>query len=259
MGGIWSGFLDIIRVAFEFFTHLSAGNYVIGIILLTLAVRVVLLPLGITQARSMQKMAKVGPRQRELQQKHKGNPKVLQEEIAKLYKEEGVNPASGCLPLLLQIPVMYGLFDVLRSFKYLAHHGLWIWQNLAVPDHTYVLPVLVAASLLIPLFLLRLQTFRFHHQSLERPLQRCPRRRDYRAFPEHNYVATRYKSIVISLHQRPKAPSDTVAFYRRSRRALSGNADLGFALAHKQNEKDHISVPESMALFENSPEFGPFL
>ncbi len=146
MGGIWSGFLDIIRVAFEFFTHLSAGNYVIGIILLTLAVRVVLLPLGITQARSMQKMAKVGPRQRELQQKHKGNPKVLQEEIAKLYKEEGVNPASGCLPLLLQIPVMYGLFDVLRSFKYLAHHGLWIWQNLAVPDHTYVLPVLVAAS-----------------------------------------------------------------------------------------------------------------
>jgi hypothetical protein len=40
---------------------------------------------------------------------------------------------------------------------------------------------------------------------------------------------------------------------------LSGNADLGFALAHKQNEKDHISVPESMALFENSPEFGPFL
>ncbi|MCL4352548.1 MAG: YidC/Oxa1 family membrane protein insertase [Firmicutes bacterium] len=120
MGGIWSGFLDVIRVAFEFFTHLSGGNYVIGIILLTLAVRVVLLPLGITQARSMQ--------------------------IAKLYKEEGVNPASGCLPLLLQIPVMYGLFDVLRSFKYQAHHGLWIWQNLAVPDHTYVLPVLVAAS-----------------------------------------------------------------------------------------------------------------
>ncbi|MHB1611790.1 MAG: YidC/Oxa1 family membrane protein insertase [Sulfobacillus sp.] len=146
MGGIWSGFLDIIRVAFEAFTHMAGGNYVVGIILLTLAVRIVLLPLGIIQARSMQKMAKVSPRQRELQQKHKGNPKVLQEEIAKLYKEEGVNPASGCLPLLLQIPVMYGLFDVLRSFKYVPHHGLWIWQNLAIPDHTYVLPVLVAVS-----------------------------------------------------------------------------------------------------------------
>lgn len=146
MGGIWSGFLDIIRVGFEAFTHLSGGNYVIGIILLTFAVRIVLLPLGVVQARSMQKMAKVGPRQRELQKQHKGNPQVLQAEMAKLYKEEGVNPAAGCLPLLLQIPVMYGLFDVLRSFHYVGHHGLWLWQNLAVPDSTYVLPVLVAAS-----------------------------------------------------------------------------------------------------------------
>jgi YidC/Oxa1 family membrane protein insertase len=146
MGGIWSGFLDIIRVEFEAFTHLSGGNYVIGIILLTFAVRIVLLPLGVVQARSMQKMAKVGPRQRELQKQHKGNPQVLQAEMAKLYKEEGVNPAAGCLPLLLQIPVMYGLFDVLRSFHYMGHHGLWLWQNLAAPDPTYILPILVAAS-----------------------------------------------------------------------------------------------------------------
>lgn len=145
MGGIWVDFLSVLRGAFDIFTQWT-GNYVFGIVLLTLLVRIVLLPLGIMQARSMQKMAKVSPRQKELQKMHRGNPKVLQAEIAKLYKEEGVNPASGCLPILLQIPVMYGLFDVLRSYPYGAHMGLFVWQNLARPDSTYILPILVAVS-----------------------------------------------------------------------------------------------------------------
>ncbi|MCL5116811.1 MAG: YidC/Oxa1 family membrane protein insertase [Firmicutes bacterium] len=153
MGAIWHGFTGLISaifLAFSGWTH----NYVLGIVLLTLLVRLVLLPLGITQARSMQKMARLAPRQRELQQMHKGNPQTLNAEIAKLYKEEGVNPASGCLPLLLQIPVMYGLFDVLRRFKY-PHQG-WslIWHNLGAPDPTFILPVLVAVST----FLMQRQT-----------------------------------------------------------------------------------------------------
>ncbi|WP_053959725.1 YidC/Oxa1 family membrane protein insertase [Sulfobacillus thermosulfidooxidans] len=144
--GIWGGFLSLIRGAFVVFTGWT-HNYVLGIILLTLMVRLILLPLGIYQARSMQKMAKVGPKQREIQQRHKGNPQAMQAELAKLYKEEGVNPASGCLPLLLQIPVMYGLFDVLERFKYVHHnYGFWVWQNLAKPDPTYILPILVAVS-----------------------------------------------------------------------------------------------------------------
>lgn len=151
---IWHAFTGLIRDVFVLFSGWT-GNYVLGIILLTLLVRLVLLPLGITQARSMQKMARLAPRQRELQQRHKGNPQVLNQEIAKLYKEEGVNPASGCLPLILQIPVMYGLFDVLRSFHY-QHAGWWIWQNLAKPDHTFVLPILVAVST----FLMQRQTMR---------------------------------------------------------------------------------------------------
>jgi YidC/Oxa1 family membrane protein insertase len=144
MGAVWHAFTGLLSAILIVFSRWS-GNYVFGIILLTLLVRVVLLPLGISQARSMQKMAKLAPRQRELQQKHKGNPQALNQEIAKLYKEEGVNPASGCLPLLLQIPVMYGLFDVLRNFNY--HHGGWLfWQNLAQPDRTFILPILVAVS-----------------------------------------------------------------------------------------------------------------
>ncbi|NMP20920.1 YidC/Oxa1 family membrane protein insertase [Sulfobacillus harzensis] len=145
MGAIWHGFTGLIQAIFIVFYHWT-GNYVIGIVLLTLLVRLVLLPLGVAQARSMQKMARLAPKQRELQQKHKGNPQVLNQEISKMYKEEGVNPASGCLPLLLQIPVMYGLFDVLRTFHYRQSGGLWIWHNLAQPDHTFVLPILVAIS-----------------------------------------------------------------------------------------------------------------
>lgn len=143
--GIWLGFLAVLKSLFVTFTGWT-GNYVFGIILLTLLVRIVLFPLGWTQARSMQKMARLGPKQRELQQRHKGNPQQMQKEIAQLFKEEGVNPAAGCLPLLLQIPVMYGLFDVLRNYHYLPKHGLLVWQNLAVPDPTYVLPLLVAIS-----------------------------------------------------------------------------------------------------------------
>lgn len=163
MGGIWVGFLNLLRSIFVLFTNWAGHNYVFGIILLTLLVRLVLLPLGIAQARSMQKMAKVAPRQRELQRIHKGNPQVLQAELGKLYKEEGANPAAGCLPLVLQIPVMYALFDVLRSFPYHGHHGLFVWQNLAQPDPTYVLPILVAIST----FFMQKQTMALTPQSPE--------------------------------------------------------------------------------------------
>ncbi len=143
--GIWHGFTQALTWIFVLFTHWS-GNYVLGILMLTVLVRLVLLPLGVAQARSMQKMAKVGPRQRELQKRHKGDPQKLNAEMAKLYKEEGVNPAAGCLPLILQLPVMYGLFDVLRSFHYKSNLGWLFWHNLAQPDHTFILPILVAGS-----------------------------------------------------------------------------------------------------------------
>jgi len=152
---IWHGFTSILTHIFMAFSAWT-GNYVLGIVLLTLLVRLVLLPLGITQARSMQKMAKLGPRQRELQQRHKGDRQKLNEEIAKLYKEEGVNPASGCLPLILQLPVMYGLFDVLRKFPYTHTSWDWLWPNLGQPDKTFILPILVAVST----YLMQRQTMR---------------------------------------------------------------------------------------------------
>jgi YidC/Oxa1 family membrane protein insertase len=96
-------------------------NYGVAIILLTLGIRVLLLPLAIKQIRSMQAMQAIAPKQKELQRKYKGNRQKIQEETMRLYKEEGVNPLSGCLPILAQFPVLIALFAVLSVPKGLPH------------------------------------------------------------------------------------------------------------------------------------------
>jgi YidC/Oxa1 family membrane protein insertase len=90
-------------------------SYGVAIVLLTVLVRIVLLPLTIRQTRSMQAMQRLQPKLKELQRKYKGNRQKLNEEMMKLYKEHQVNPLGGCLPLLLQLPVFFALFQVLNT------------------------------------------------------------------------------------------------------------------------------------------------
>ena len=97
------------------------GNYGVAIILFTLAIRLVLVPLGLKQIRSMREMQAIQPKMKALQQKYKGNRQKLQEEQMKLYKEHGVNPLMGCLPLLAQFPILIALFAVLQFPKGLTH------------------------------------------------------------------------------------------------------------------------------------------
>ncbi|MGZ5296137.1 MAG: YidC/Oxa1 family membrane protein insertase, partial [Actinomycetota bacterium] len=91
------------------------GNYGLSIIVLTVAIKLVLLPLGVKQIKSMQAMQSIQPRVKELQKKYKGNKAKVQEETMKLYKEAGVNPLGGCLPLLLQFPILIAMYSVLRA------------------------------------------------------------------------------------------------------------------------------------------------
>ena len=84
-------------------------NYGVTIILLTIVIRLVLLPLGIKQVRSMQHMQIVQPRIKQVQQKFKGNKQRQQEEIMKLYKEYGVNAFSGCWTVVLQFPIVIAM------------------------------------------------------------------------------------------------------------------------------------------------------
>jgi YidC/Oxa1 family membrane protein insertase len=97
------------------------GNYGVAIILLTVLIRVILLPLGVKQIKSMQAMQAIQPKVKEIQKKYKGNKQKAQEETMKLYKESGVNPLGGCLPLLLQFPILISMYAVIRPPQVIPH------------------------------------------------------------------------------------------------------------------------------------------
>jgi YidC/Oxa1 family membrane protein insertase len=95
----------------------SGWAWGLSIVLLTVTVRLILFPLFVKQIKSQRRMQEIAPKVKELQKLHKGDRETLNTEMMKLYKENGANPISGCLPLLLQLPVFFALFTVIRNFK----------------------------------------------------------------------------------------------------------------------------------------------
>jgi YidC/Oxa1 family membrane protein insertase len=116
----WQGLLNALGYVVAWIYNL-VPNYGVTIILLTVTIRLILLPLGIKQVRSMQHMQIVQPKIKQIQQKYKGNKQRQQEEIMKLYKEYGVNPFSGCWPVLLQFPILIAMYSVLRWPQHPIH------------------------------------------------------------------------------------------------------------------------------------------
>lgn len=107
--------IDLFDAVIVFF-HDSVGlGWGLSIIALTVAVRAVLLPLTLKQAKSMQRMAQFMPQVKELQEKYKGDKQRLNEETMKFYRENKVNPFGSCLPLIAQLPVFFSLFYLLQD------------------------------------------------------------------------------------------------------------------------------------------------
>ncbi|HLO02750.1 MAG TPA: YidC/Oxa1 family membrane protein insertase [Symbiobacteriaceae bacterium] len=92
------------------------GSYGAAVILLTIVIKVITLPLTIYQANAMKRMQVMQPLMKELQAKYKDNPQKQQEETMKLYKEHKANPAAGCLPMLVQMPILWAMFAVVNTF-----------------------------------------------------------------------------------------------------------------------------------------------
>lgn len=109
--------------------------------------KIVLNPFTRYQMKSMKKMTEMQPKMNAIKEKYKDDPQKQQQALMRFYKEEKINPAGGCLPLLLQMPILYALFGVFNSTIELrqAYFGLWI-KDLAVPD------VIVHLPFKIPLF-----------------------------------------------------------------------------------------------------------
>jgi YidC/Oxa1 family membrane protein insertase len=109
-------------------------NYGVAIIIVTAVIKLLTWPLTNASTRASKRMAKLQGPLKEIREKHKDNPQKAQQESMKLFKEYKVNPAAGCLPILIQIPIFLGLFWMLRSASELRFaHFLWI-QDLSLPD-----------------------------------------------------------------------------------------------------------------------------
>ncbi|MBM3700050.1 MAG: YidC/Oxa1 family membrane protein insertase [Actinobacteria bacterium] len=151
------------------------ANYGIVIILLTIIVRLVLTPLTLTQTKSMARMQRLQPQLQELQKKYKDDKQRLQQETMAFYKQNNVNPLAGCLPLLLQLPVFFALFQALRlpsqivtdviGTPYLPAYMLgsiknfianipnpnfnFLWMDLNARDPYYILVILMVATMFV--------------------------------------------------------------------------------------------------------------
>lgn len=112
-------------------------NYGLIIIIFAFLIKLVTWPLSIASTKSMKKMSALQPLMKEIQEKYKDNPAKLQSELGRIYKEAGVNPLGGCLPTVIQMPLLFAMFYVFRSSIQLRQHGfLWV-KDLSVPDSIY--------------------------------------------------------------------------------------------------------------------------
>ena len=118
----------------------KGGNYGVAIILLTMLVRLVMFPLGRKQALSAKKMQDLQPHMKELQEKFKDDKEAQTRETWALYKRHGVNPVSGCLPALVQLPIFVGLWQALNNSVSLRHAKFLYIENLAAPDMLFKFP-----------------------------------------------------------------------------------------------------------------------
>jgi len=182
---ILSPIQDVLEHIIIFLYNNVIGNYGIVIILLTIIVRLILVPLTITQTKSMARMQKIQPKLKELQKKYKDDKQKLQQETMEFYKKNNVNPLAGCLPLLLQLPVFFALFQALRDpseivtnvlgsfnlygvanglktglmgFVNSADNGItgvanpkynFLWLNLNERDPYYILVILMVATMFV--------------------------------------------------------------------------------------------------------------
>ena len=133
----WNEFKDLIFEALKYL-HSLTGDWGVAIILLTVAIRILILPLTIKQTSSMYEMQKIQPKIKAIQEKYKDDKEKQQEETLKFYTENKVNPLGGCLPLLLQMPVFIALFTVLRGKLPAGAAFLGIIPNLSrMPSQVY--------------------------------------------------------------------------------------------------------------------------
>jgi len=143
------GMTDLLNYLYQVTVTIGFPSYGLAIILLTVLIKTILYPLTKKQMISMAVMKALQPRIKEIQDKWKErDPKKMSEMIMNLYKENNANPLAGCLPLLIQMPILIALYRALFNFDYIneAHAGfIWI-ASLSERDPFYLMPILAAVT-----------------------------------------------------------------------------------------------------------------
>ncbi len=139
------GFFDILARPLLVLLNLlygALGNYGLAIILLTIFIKILFFPLTKKSMVSMKRMQQVAPKLEQIKKKYEKDPDRRNREMMELYKTEGVNPLSGCLPMLLQIPVFFALYMVLLNSIELRHAPFMLWVNdLSSPENLFSIPL----------------------------------------------------------------------------------------------------------------------
>lgn len=136
----WFGVIEQPIFYYLDFLFRLVGNFGVAIILLTITIRGLLFPIAHKQFESMARMRVIQPKMKALQERYKEDKQRQQQEIMKLYKEEKVNPLAGCLPILLQIPIMFALYKVLLLTIEMRHQPFALWiRDLSAPDPATIL------------------------------------------------------------------------------------------------------------------------
>ncbi len=141
--------------------RLMHNSYGWAIIVFTIIVRIILFPLNAISIRSTTKMQSIQPQVDALRKKYPGRDaesrQLLTQETNKLYKEAGVNPYTGCLPLLIQLPVMYALyFAIIRTPQ--LQTGRFLWMDLSKTDPYYIMPILATVFTFLATYISQLST-----------------------------------------------------------------------------------------------------
>lgn len=146
--GIWNKyFVYPLSLLIKYFAGLFNDNYGLAIVVVTLIIRILLLPLMIKQIKSTQAMQEVQPEIKALQEKYSSKDaktqQKLQAETMKLFQEHGVNPFAGCLPIFVQMPILIAMYHaIMRTFE--IKEGVFLWFELGSPD--YILPIIAGLA-----------------------------------------------------------------------------------------------------------------
>lgn len=116
---------------------------------MTILIKLLLAPLTAKQIASTRAMSRIQPKMKELQMRYKDDKVTLNKKMSELYQKEGVNPLAGCLPLIIQMPIMIGIFYGIRDFQYEGPSSFLWMASIGEPDPYYILPVLSALTTFI--------------------------------------------------------------------------------------------------------------